>query len=338
MINVNWDEAQAFVRWLSAQTGADYRLLSEAEWEYAARAGTETKWWWGDDASVQCRYANGRDQDAEAVLPPSRNPYLKFPECRDGHVYTAPLGSLRPNPFGLYDMLGNVAEWTEDCWRPGRGPDFNAYEGAPDNGSAWIEGPCTGRVRRGGSWGDPPELLRAAARMAMDARPDPRSRRRTDRSPAVGFRVARDLLGSMRAPAAPKALRLPRAQCSRCGGTSDCHGFLSWHVLGPCHMACGGTTAQRSLSNAVSDLRSGLDATDLDRVAEVITSPRAGFSVEYLPEAGRIDLVLACAPSIPSGTLPVPPEIRSALDQALTDPVAAIASLDRDGSRRQAIE
>ncbi len=75
--------------------------------------------------------------------------------------------------------------------------DFNAYDGAPDNGSAWIEGPCIGRVRRGGSWGDPPELLRSAARLGMDPRPDPRSRRRTDRSSAVGFRVARDLMESM---------------------------------------------------------------------------------------------------------------------------------------------
>ncbi len=202
VINVNWDEAQAYVLWLSAATGENYRLLSEAEWEYAARAGTETRWFWGDDSSVQCRYANGRDNDAEAALPPSRNPYLKFPNCRDGYVHTAPLGSFQPNPFGLYDMLGNVAEWTADCWRSGRGlgtefaADFNAYDGAPDNGDAWIEGPCTGRVRRGGSWGDPPELMRSAARLRMDARPDPRSRRRSDRSAFVGFRVARDLVES----------------------------------------------------------------------------------------------------------------------------------------------
>ena len=200
VINVNWDDAQAYVLWLSAETGESYRLLSEAEWEYAARAGTETRWYWGDDASVQCRYANGRDQDAEADLPPSRNPYLKFPDCRDGHVHTAPLGSFQPNPFGLFDMLGNVAEWTEDCWRSGHrsgtdtAADFNAYDGAPDNGSAWVEGSCTVRVRRGGSWRDPPELMRSAARLGMDARADPLSRRHTDRSSAVGFRVARDLL------------------------------------------------------------------------------------------------------------------------------------------------
>ena len=194
VINVNWDDAQAYVRWLSAETGENYRLLSEAEWEYAARAGTETRWHWGDDPSAQCLHANGRDQDAEAALPASRNPYLKFPDCRDGHVHTAPLGSFRPNEFGLYDMAGNVAEWTEDCWRSGRSSDFNAYDGAPADGTAWIEGPCSGRVRRGGAWRGEPESLRSAARFPGDARPNPWSRHRYDRTDYVGFRVARDMV------------------------------------------------------------------------------------------------------------------------------------------------
>ena len=95
---------------------------------------------------------------------------------------------------------------------------------------------------------------------------------------------------------------------------------------------------QQALSNAVSDLRSGLDAMDLERVAESIGSTRDGFSVEYLPEAGRIDLVLACAPSIPAGTVPVTPEIRPALDRAMKEPVAAIDRRSRDGWRKNAIE
>ena len=129
-------------------------------------------------------------------------------------------------------------------------------------------------------------------------------------------------------------------QCSRCGGTSHCHGFISFHVLGPCHMACGGTTAQRSLSDAVSDLRSGLDVMDLERVAETIASTRDGFSIEYLPEAGRIDLVLACAPSIPAGTVPVPPGIRPSLERALKQPVPVVALVgrSRDAGRKQALE
>ena len=126
--------------------------------------------------------------------------------------------------------------------------------------------------------------------------------------------------------------------CARCGGTSHCHGFHSRHRYGPCHILCGGQTTQQALSNAVSDLRSGLDAMDLERVAETIASTRDGFSVEYLPEAGRIDLILACAPSVPAGTVPVPPEIRPALDRALKEPVAAIAGRSRDAWGKQALE
>ena len=129
-------------------------------------------------------------------------------------------------------------------------------------------------------------------------------------------------------------------QCSACGGSSTCHGFHTTDdtPFGKCHIPCGGTTTQMTLSNTVSDLRSGLDAMDLVRVAETIASAGDGFSVEYLPDAGRIDVVLACAPSIPAGTVPVPPEVRSALDRALKESVAAIAVRGRDASRSQAIE
>ncbi len=120
------------------------------------------------------------------------------------------------------------------------------------------------------------------------------------------------------------------SECSRCGGTSSCHGFGHPDSGGPCHIACGGTTTQQALSDAVSDLRSGLDAMDLVRVAEAITSSRDGVSVEYLPDAGRIDVVLACTPSIPSGTVPVPPEVRPALDRALEGSVTAAAVRNPD--------
>ncbi len=133
--------------------------------------------------------------------------------------------------------------------------------------------------------------------------------------------------------------------CARCGGTSHCHGYHSRHRFGPCHILCGGgggpedeIPRQMALSNAVSDLRSGLDDMDLVRVAETISSGHEGFSVEYLPEAGRIDLILACAPSIPAGTVPVPPEIRPALDQALKESVVVIAVSGRDAWRKQALE
>ena len=124
-------------------------------------------------------------------------------------------------------------------------------------------------------------------------------------------------------------------QCSRCGGTSQCHGFVSWHAWGPCHISCGGTAMQQSLSNTIADLQGRLGAEDLVGVVEAIASPRDDFSVEYLPEAGRIDFVLACAPSIPAGTIPVPPGIRPALDRALQEPVA-VAVLK--AGQKQAIE
>ena len=100
MVNVSWEDAQSYVSWLSQRTGAGYRLLSEAEWEYVARAGTRTARYWGESESDQCRYANGDDD---------------WISCTDGHEDTAPAGSFEPNAFGLYDVLGNVAEWTQDC-------------------------------------------------------------------------------------------------------------------------------------------------------------------------------------------------------------------------------
>ena len=131
VIDVNWNDAQAYVSWLSAQTGQRYRLLSEAEWEYVARSGAETARYWGESESGQCRYANGDDDDVS---------------CTDGYEYTAPVGSFAPNAFGLYDVLGNVYEWTQDC-------SNGSYAGAPTNGSAWQSGDCGRRVLRGGSWG-----------------------------------------------------------------------------------------------------------------------------------------------------------------------------------------
>ena len=162
VINVSWDDAQAYVSWLSQQTGARYRLLSEAEWEYVARAGSVTARFWGEHESGQCRYANGDDDDVS---------------CRDGHEYTAPVGSFAPNGFGLYDVLGNVWEWTQDCWN-------GSYAGAPTDGSAWMAGNCGRRVLRGGSWGDDPRNLRSAGRGSYST---------DDRYLIVGFRVARTL-------------------------------------------------------------------------------------------------------------------------------------------------
>lgn len=139
VINVNWHEAKAYALWLSEQTGKRYRLPSEAEWEYAARAGTETAYSWGDEIGVN--RANGHDSGSEW-----------------SHQRTSPVGSFAPNDFGLYDMHGNVWEWGEDYWH-------RNYEGAPSDGSAWLSGGRDrSRVVRGGAWYVYPQGLRAAYR------------------------------------------------------------------------------------------------------------------------------------------------------------------------------
>jgi formylglycine-generating enzyme required for sulfatase activity len=157
VINVSWLDAKAFVTWLSQKTGKTYRLPTEAEWEYAARGGTNTAYWWGRD--VGSRQANCR-------------------ECNTGDVQkTAPVGSYKPNAFGLYDTAGNAAEWIEDCWN-------DSYRGAPNNGSAWTSGQCRLRVLRGGAFDSQAKYLRSMARFRYD----------TDvRYIANGFRVVREL-------------------------------------------------------------------------------------------------------------------------------------------------
>jgi formylglycine-generating enzyme required for sulfatase activity len=139
VINVGWDDATQYVRWLSRLTGKEYRLLTEAEWEYAARAGTQARYSWGDELGKG---------NANCVSCGSQ---------WDGKQ-TAPVGSFKPNAFGLYDMHGNVFEWCEDV-------GHDTYEGAPTDGSARLQGGDPSlRVVRGGSWFDYPRSLRAACR------------------------------------------------------------------------------------------------------------------------------------------------------------------------------
>ena len=158
VINVSWDDAQAYVAWLSKKTGKRYRLLSEAEWEYAARGGTTTRYPWGDEPGTNRANFDGSGSQWSGKQ-------------------TAPVGSFEPNAFGLYDMIGNVWEWVQDCWN-------DSYQGAPADGSAWESGNCGQRVVRGGSWNNYPE----------DARVANRSRRGpTVRYNIQGFRLARTL-------------------------------------------------------------------------------------------------------------------------------------------------
>lgn len=169
---LSWNDAQAYLAWLNGKVrglaaspkkrGSRYRLPSEAEWEYAARAGTTTARWWGDaigSGNANCQ-ACGSKWDGTLI---------------------APVGSFGPNRFGLYDMLGNVWQWVNDCWN-------ESYVGAPADGSPWTSGDCSKRVLRGGSWSNVPVFVRSAARSRADA-----AGRGFDYSSYAGFRVARSL-------------------------------------------------------------------------------------------------------------------------------------------------
>jgi formylglycine-generating enzyme required for sulfatase activity len=159
VINVSWDDAKQYIAWLSRITGKEYRLLTEAEWEYAARAGKTTTYSWGDEIGKGNANCDGCGTQWD----------------RKG---TAPVGSFKANAFGLYDMHGNVFEWVEDPWHDG-------YEDAPVDGSAWLQdGDANSRVVRGGSWGYYPQILRVAYRSHLTT---------VKRGIDIGFRVARTL-------------------------------------------------------------------------------------------------------------------------------------------------
>jgi formylglycine-generating enzyme required for sulfatase activity len=161
-ICLNYDDVQAYVAWLAKRTGQKYRLPSEREWEYAARAGTKTARYWGETSDQQCSYANGADQTYRASTPDDPG-YL---DCNDGFKFTAPVGTYKPNAFGLYDMLGNSFEFTQDCLAGG-------YDGQDHKGAVVGAGSCEKYVIRGASWGRPPNDLRSAKRTGMA--PDVRS-------------------------------------------------------------------------------------------------------------------------------------------------------------------
>jgi formylglycine-generating enzyme required for sulfatase activity len=172
VVCVTWADAQDYAAWLSKRTGKRYRLLSEAEWEYAARAGSRTSYYWGAKPSHdQANY--GAD-----------TPYTPLASGRDKWLYTSPVGSFPPNAFGLYDMLGNVFQWVQDC-------HAETYAGLATDGSANEASGCPIRVARGGVWGDRASVMRSAARNF--APPDDKTSIAEYRSSGFGFRVARSL-------------------------------------------------------------------------------------------------------------------------------------------------
>jgi formylglycine-generating enzyme required for sulfatase activity len=174
VVHVSWNDAAAFARWLSNGTGKPYRLPSEAEFEYALRAGSRGPYWWGDGSPKKV-LENLTGEDDVSRGRRQWNSYFK--DYGDGHWGPAPVASFDPNPFGLHDISGNVGEWVMDCWH-------DTYIRAPADGSAWLNPGCKLRVIRGGYWASAPEQARSAFRLS--AQPD-RSEAR------VGFRIARDL-------------------------------------------------------------------------------------------------------------------------------------------------
>ena len=166
---VSWNDAEAFVKWLNGEAGGDFRLPTEAEWEYAVRAGSNTRYHFGNDEAQLCRYGNHLDSGTDFNW---RNE-----SCSDGvGEHTVEVGRYEPNSFGLYDMHGNVLEWVADCWN-------DSYVGAPSDGSAWTSGDCGQRMSRGGSWYSNVWALRSAARRWLT---------RSTRDASLGFRLAQD--------------------------------------------------------------------------------------------------------------------------------------------------
>jgi formylglycine-generating enzyme required for sulfatase activity len=173
VVCVRWLDAKAYAAWLTRRTGHSYRLLSEAEWEYAARAGTTTRFPWGDDPHESCRHANLYDSSAGDLKMP-----YPTADCDDGYPRVAPVASFPPNAFGLYDMLGNVWQWTEDCYL------FEYPEWPVDGTPVEVRSACPLRSIRGGSWATRVDRLRTSWRGR-----DPEWRMNV----LFGFRIARDL-------------------------------------------------------------------------------------------------------------------------------------------------
>jgi formylglycine-generating enzyme required for sulfatase activity len=174
VVCVSWNDAQAYILWLNQQTNQRFRLPTEAEWEYAARGASSSRFQWGMNAKQGCQFANAADLTRWPANS-GRAPETRL-ECDDHFLYTAPVGSLLANDFGLFDMSGNAAEWTQDCYHAN-------YTGAPADGHAWERSPCMRRVIRGGSWNTGPARLRVAARGLNG---------NSGRNAYTGFRLAAD--------------------------------------------------------------------------------------------------------------------------------------------------
>jgi formylglycine-generating enzyme required for sulfatase activity len=174
VVCVSWEDAKAYVAWLSSTIGKLYRLLSEAQWEYVARAGTTGRYSFADGEADLCGYGNGADQTARSAGLPSAWDYI---HCNDGYVHTAPVGSFKANAFGIFDLMGNAWEWVEDCYA-------DNLAAIPTDGQAWSSSQCQVHAVRGGSWSATARMLRVTVRGKAPA---------SSRYDDVGFRVVRTL-------------------------------------------------------------------------------------------------------------------------------------------------
>ena len=171
VVCISWIDVQNFVQWLNLKSPHVFRLPTEAEWEYAARAFSTSTYYWGDDPMGLCIHANAADNQTLKQFPT-----FKSNDCDDGYLVTSPVGNYLPNPFGLFDIYGNAWEWTQDCWN-------SSYKQAPKDGTAWLTGVCDKRIYRGGGWGDTPRFARSSLRNVA---------KKNERRDDIGFRLAYD--------------------------------------------------------------------------------------------------------------------------------------------------
>ena len=170
VVCISWDDAKAYAEWLGVKTGHNYRLITEAEWEYVVRAGTQSERFWSENPADACRFANVADATGRGSLG-----LESVFDCRDRFAGTAPAASFQPNPFGVHDLFGNAEEWVLDCWS-------ETYRNAPNSGIANTSGDCDRRVVRGGSWFNGVDAIRSTARAADETKA---------RTSTRGFRIAR---------------------------------------------------------------------------------------------------------------------------------------------------
>ena len=180
---MSWYDAKHYIDWLnstnaSQKTGYKFRLPSDAEWEYAAKAGADELNFWGSSSSNQCKYANGRDVSSEKSMYGEKS---KDAPCDDGYDRTSPVGHFLPNSWGLYDFLGNVKQWTQDCWAS------TPAEVLADGPARIFDGDCSSRVVRGSSWAYVSNAMLISNRFFNQPE---------DRNDGTGFRLAADIVAN----------------------------------------------------------------------------------------------------------------------------------------------